>query len=212
MMKNWRSLLMTILFSLAPCFAEAVELEVAPLAVINAAAPSQRQNGTIHNWTGNTATGYGLLASVNLWDSPFYFETGMIYLNQSSERTTSGNLIEQKTHQLHIPFLIRFQFDEKIGIGFGGYTSIAKGSVLTSTDGAPTIESYSQSGILERDFGLILNARASINIIENFYCIIDGRYQHGLSNLSAIPPGLTGDYLNTRSMQAYLGISYHFSI
>jgi len=212
MIKNWRPLLLSMLFSFTPLIAHGLELEISPLVVINAAAPSQRQNGTTHTWTGDTATGYGLLASINLWDSPFHLETGMIYLNQYSERTTSGNLIEQKTHQIHVPFIVRFQFDEKVGIGIGGYTSIAKGSVLNTTNGTPSLETYSQAGIQERDFGLLLNARASIRIIENFYCIIDGRYQHGLSNLATIPPGTSGDYLNTRSMQAYLGISYHFSI
>ena len=153
-------------------------------------APSQKQNGNIYSWTGDLATGYGLLTSVTLFDTRFDFETGAIYLNQSSERDSSGTTVTQNTHVLHLPLLFRFNFDERVGVGIGAYGSFAQGSIPTGTH--------------DRDYGMLLSARASINIVPSLYFIVDGRYQHGFTNLANTPPGIVGDYLNTRSMQAYL--------
>ncbi len=171
-------------------------VEITPVVILNAAAPTQKQNGGSLSWTGNVASGFGLLTGFSLFDTPFDLEIGGVYLNHSSERDSGGTLLTLNTHHLHLPLLLRFNFDDRVSIGLGGYASIAKGNVSTS--------------IHDRDFGLLFSARASLKIVPQLYFIVDGRYQHGLSNLANIPPGIPGDLLNTRSMQAYLGFSYRF--
>lgn len=210
MMKFWRFIFLITLFCSSanatgkgtPQFAlqqsepSTIVVEINPVVLLNAAAPTQKQNGGSFGWTGEVATGFGLLTSFSIFDSPFDLETGAIYMNETSTRDVSGISVTQKVHEIHIPLLLRFNFDEKIGLGFGGYADIAKGSI--------------SPGIHDRDFGLLFSARASLMIVPQLYFIIDGRYQHGLSNLANIPPGVAGDVYNTRSMQAYLGLSYRF--
>ena len=205
MIKDWRSLF--ALHFLAATPVHALIIEVNPVAILNAAAPTQNQNGGSLGWTGDAATGFGLLTSFNLFDSSFDLETGAVYLNQLSERDSGGITITQKSHALHIPLLFRYNFDERIGLGLGGYASIAQGGITTAQGTTSTYVSYSSTNFHNRDFGLLFSARASLKIISQLYFIIDGRYQHGLTNLSNGP---AGDILNTRSMQAYLGLSYRF--
>ena len=212
MIKNWRFL---PFFLLAALNAQASQgkpqlilkqsdenpiiMEVTPVVILNAAAPTQTQNGSSLGWTGNVATGFGLLTSVSLFSTPFDAEIGAIYLNESSEREMSSVSQQRNSHHIHIPLVFRYNFDDKVGIGFGGYASFRQGNV----DASP-------SEIHNRDFGLLFSLRASLQIVPQFYFIVDGRYQHGLSNLANIPPGISGDLFNTRSMQAYLGLSYRF--
>lgn len=210
MINFWRLKSAALIFTLFPITSFALEIETNPVVIFNAAAPTQKQNGGSFGWTGDVATGFGLLTSYHLFESRFDLEIGAIYMNQTSERELSGSTLKQDSHHLHIPLLIRFNFDEKMAIGFGGYASIANGSITTLQNGNSTDATYNAAGIHNRDFGLLFSARASLMIIPQFYFIVDGRYQHGLSNLANIPPGVPGDIFNTRSMQAYLGLSYRF--
>jgi hypothetical protein len=223
MIKNWRFLFLLSIVS-SQSFASQgmpqfllkqsdetpIIMEVTPVVILNAAAPTQTQNGGSIGWTGAVATGFGLLTSVSLFSTPFDAEIGAIYLNQSSEREISSVTHQQNSHQLHVPLIIRYNFDDKVGIGFGGYASFGKGNITNSQNGTSSLSSYSESGIHNRDFGLLFSLRASLQIVPQFYFIVDGRYKHGLSNLANIPPGISGDIYNTRSMQAYLGLSYRF--
>ena len=180
------------------------------MVVLNAAAPTQLQNGTSLGWTGEVAPSFGLLTSYSLFNTPFDAEIGAIYLNQTSDRNNLGTNLAQQTHGIHLPLIFRYNFDERVGIGVGAYASIANGDITSVQNGVTSLSGYADRGIHNRDFGLLFSARASIGITPHFYVIIDGRYQHGLTNLSNIPPGTPGDYLNTRSVQAYLGLSYRF--
>lgn len=185
-------------------------MEVTPVVILNAAAPTQKQNGGSLGWTGNVATGFGLLTAISILDTSFDFEFGAVYMKQISTRDNAGTPQVQDTHNLHLPFLFRFNFDERIGLGFGGYAGIASGSVTNTQGGSTSLLTYNSVGIHDRDFGLLFSARASLKIVPQLYFIVDGRYQHGLSNLANTPPGMPGDVYNTRSMQAYLGLSYRF--
>ena len=158
--------------------AQAIIMEVTPVVILNAAASTQKQNLSNLGWTGDVATGFGFLTSFNLLDSNFTLETGAVYLNQLSERDSSGITVKQESHNLHLPLLIRYNFDEKMGIGIGGYAGIGQGSITTAQCGAATLSSYTDSGIHNRDFGLLISARASLRIISQLFFIVDGRYQH----------------------------------
>ncbi len=208
----WRSLsaLSLILCCNPPAYAKYFETNLA--MAISASAPSERFSGSNLRWTGNASTGMGIFLATNLGNSPFDMESGVIYQNENLERVQGSDTLTRKTHQLQIPLLIRYHFDEKMAIGLGGYTTIAQGSVLQEVNQIGTLSSYIDSGIKTRDFGLLLSARASLKIMEHWYLIIDGRYQHGLSNLASIPPRASQDFLNTRTFQAYLGISYRFGL
>lgn len=223
-LKNWRSIIavLPLLFASAPSFAmpqfllapENVPtiMEINPVVLLNAAAPTQKTMGTSQGWTGNVALGFGLLTAISLFNSPFDVEVGAIYMKQISERDSSGSTTKQENHNVHIPLLFRYNFDERVGIGFGGYAGFASGGITTSQNGSSSLTTYNDAGVHNRDFGLLFSARASLMIVPQLYFIVDGRYQHGLSNLANIPPGLAGDVLNTRSMQAYLGLSYRFAL
>ena len=211
--KNWRSvlvltttLLTTVFFTAVP--AQALLIEVNPVMTFSAAAPTQIQNGSSMGWTGNVAPGYGLLTSFNLFHSAFDAEIGAVYLNQASQRDASGTAVIQNTHAIHLPLLFRYNFDERVGLGFGGYANLAEGSINTVQGSSSTYSSYSNAGVQNRDFGLLVSARASIALVPHLSLILDGRYLHGLTNQTL--PGISGDTLNTRSMQAYVGLSYRF--
>lgn len=208
----WRFLAILTLVLVNANFAMANYFETNLAMGLSASAPSEQFSGNSLGWTGNTTTGLGLFIATNLGNSPFDLESGIISLGESLERIESGNTIARKIHHLEIPLLIRFHFDEQMAIGFGGYTTIAQGSVTNETNGVGGLSSYETAGIKTRDYGLLLSARASLKVIEHWYVIIDGRYQHGLSDLAAKPPRTSSDYLNTRSFQAFLGISYRFAL
>jgi hypothetical protein len=212
MTKNWRLMLFLVLLVAPGIKAQANYFEINAVGALNASAPSELKNGTSQGWTGNTTSGMGLLVATNLGSSPFDLETGAIYLNETSARIDSGNKVNRITLRLQIPLLIRYHFDERMALGIGGYAGIGQGSVITETNGTGVLNSYSDAGIKLQDYGLLLSARASLKILEQWYFIIDGRYQHGLSNLSQIPPGTAGDYINSRAFQANLGISYRFAM
>jgi hypothetical protein len=199
-MRNWRSFrscISLLILGLAPerSFAWIVELE--PTLQVNASAPSQRQNASTLSWTGRTTFGGGCFISVEIPGTPLFAQSGLIFSRGVSETIANQNLIENQTRTTHIPLVVRYQLDERFALGLGGYADFLN---------------QFPSGTHDRDFGLMISARASLPVIPRFRFIIDGRYQHGLSNLSNIPPGTIGDYLNTRNMQAYLGVSYLLSI
>jgi len=211
MMTHWRTLITGLIFLSLSHSAQALTLEFEPVLTVNAAAPSQQLNGSTLSWTSKTGFSGGVFISVGTENIPLVLETGLIQLKESSERVTPSSLLTRENTQLQIPLLLRYQFDDRFGIGVGAYTSFSTGSVLTSTNQSGTLESHATAGMQDRDMGLLISARASIPIVSDFRFVIDGRYQHGLSNRAAIPPGLSGDYFNTRSMQAFLGVGWVFS-
>lgn len=199
-MRNWRSWIAWFGFwmlGISPIPSIAMIIELEPVMQINAAAPSQRQNANSLSWTGRTTFGGGLLSSIEIPNTPLFAQIGFIFSHARSETTLASGIVESETRSLHVPLLVRYQVDDRFALGLGGYADIL---------------SQFPTGTHDRDFGLLISARASIPLIPRVRLIIDGRYQHGLSNLSNIPPGSIGDYLNTRNMQAYLGVSYLVSI
>src|ERR1035437_5182241 len=105
MIKNWRflfipSLLFFAITVQAPAYA--LFMEVNPVVLLNAAAPTQKQNGGSLRWTGDTANGFGMFTSVDLFSSRFDVEVGAVYLAQLSERVSAGSILKQETHNLHL--------------------------------------------------------------------------------------------------------------
>jgi hypothetical protein len=213
MMNHWRTLIIALISLPLSQPAQALFLEIEPILTVNAAAPLQQLNGTTLSWTSKTGISGGVLLSAGFEEAHLTLETGVIQLKESSERITPSSILTRENTRLQIPLVLRYQFDDRFGIGVGAYTSFSNGSVLTTTSSQSTsLESHVSAGIQERDMGLLICARASIPIVSDLRFVIDGRYQHGLSNLAMIPPGAAGDYHNTRSMQAFLGLSWMIQI
>jgi hypothetical protein len=158
---------------------------------LNYAAPTDIRSGSEQHWTGDAASIFGFSVDIPFSVGPFSFETGLFLKSSKSEHTVNGVTGTTANTWTDIPLLVHFHFDERISFGLGGYWSF-----LRSADAANPATSP--------DSGLILDLRARIPISENFSFVLDGRYIHGLNNLAT----LTGNTLNTRSVQALLGVAY----
>ncbi len=180
--------------------------ELTAIGGVNFAAPTQNTSGARVNWTGSDGLTYGALASFNLFNSPFEFESGLIEATQNTQEQISP-VLNQSMHWLEIPLLVRFKLDPAIGIGVGGYLAYGQGSVLRSQGSNEALSSFSSVGLNNRDSGLLFNLRARFAFAPPVFLIVDGRYFHGLTNLAT-----TGgsDVYNTRSIQIFGGISYEF--
>lgn len=197
MLAFWRPILLWLLF-LVPASSIAFDLRIIPAFILNASAPTQIQSGNSLGWTGSLAPGFGLNLAFPLGDSPIDFESGFHQLNESSSRQSSGQSQTRTARSIHIPALIRFHLDSKFSLATGGYSS--------------TLTSSTSSDLHDRDFGLLFCVRSSFPITSRLDFMIEGRYQHGLTNLANPTPSLSGDLFNSRSMQAHLGMVYRLSL
>ena len=172
----------------------------------NFGAPTQNLNGVAINWTGKPGLTFGGLIAFNLVGS-LDFETGVIHATQKTEQAITP-ILNESMNWLEIPLLLRFQLDESLAFGLGGYVAFAQGDV-TQSQGVQTQRSYSSLGLKSNDSGVMVNLRARFAFAPPVYLVIDGRYLHGITNLAT-----TGgsDIYNTRSIQALAGISYDFGM
>jgi hypothetical protein len=180
--------------------------ELTGLGGVNYASPTQRTNGLDIHTTGNASATFGLLAAIQLFDSGFDFETGILSLGQQTERDDIIPNVITKMQFVQIPFLIRYNLDESIGLGFGFYTAFAQGNVQSTQNNFTTEIPYEALFLNKTDTGLILNIRARFAIAPPLYVALDARYQHGLTNLAQNPI----DLYNTRSIQVMGGLTYQF--
>lgn len=192
--------LLCLLILTAPAPARAIDFSL--LGGLNYAAPTQTLSGADQHWTGESGFSFGGTVGISLWDLPFDFETGAFLLNENS--SSNSVISSRKNKMLQIPFVVRYNFDEHIGLGVGGYFAFGQGNVESTVGGLPVSSSYSAAGESDTDSGLILNLRARFNLAPPFYFILDARYQHGLSDRSLSP----GDVFNTRSIQGFAGFQF----
>jgi hypothetical protein len=157
------------------------------LGGLHFAAPTEIISGSDSRWTGVAAPEWGLTVGKSLLFVPFEIETGVFFQGEESQREIPGTRLTRSARHTQVPLVIRFQFDQNISMGAGGYVSWAH---------QPTQE--------KMDAGLIINARAHFNLIPTLVFILDARYQHGLSNRATA----ANDLLNTRSVQGFAGIQF----
>jgi hypothetical protein len=186
---------------------EAHALEVTALGGATYAAPTERNaNGTM-TWTGNSAFSYGITASYPIFDLPFELETGLFSIANEIEGAVNGVDTTRKSRALHVPFLLRFNFDPWISLAAGGYYSSGQGNVDTSASGTTVSQSYAAAGLLPDDAGLLIGLKAKLHVTTFMNFVLDARYQHGLKNVAS-----SSAYLyNTRSVQVFAGLGFDFT-
>ena len=180
--------------------------EITAVGGLNYGAPSQTLGGISQQQTGDAAAAFGVLAAVNLFDSSFDLESGVIFATQQSDYQTLP-VFTRKISWTIIPAVVRYNFDENLAIGAGAYAAFAGNNSDQIQNGFTTTINYSALNLSPNDAGMIANSRARFAVAPPFYFIIDARYLYGLKNLA-----LNGiDVYNTRSVEAFVGISYRFA-
>jgi len=157
---------------------------------LNYAAPSDIRSGIDQRSTGLAAPIFGLGLDLALAGLPLSFETGLL-LRSSESETGITPATRASGSWTDIPLLLHYHFDSSVSLGIGGYWGFFRNGSAIQKSESP-------------DSGLILDLRARIHLTELWSMVIDGRYAHGLANLSSIP----GDTYNTRSVQFMLGVSH----
>jgi hypothetical protein len=173
------------LLLLLPASASAAGLGI--FGGLNYAAPTDIRSGQDLRPTGAAATVFGASLDLPLSELPFSFESGL-FLKSSKSESANGTATGEWTD---LPLLIHYHFDPSVSLGAGGYWSFFRSGNAIRESESP-------------DSGFLLDLRARIRISENFTLLVDGRYLHGLANLSATP----ADTYNTRSIQFLAGVGY----
>jgi hypothetical protein len=185
-MRKARQLLLLLVFICTPVLAA----ELSILGGLNYAAPTDIRSGLDQRPTGSAAPVFGLGIDLPFSELPFSFESGFFLKSSLSESPLTAPTVN-KGEWTDIPLLVHYHFDPSVSLGLGGYWSFFRsGDAIQKTESP--------------DSGILLDLRARIRISDSFFFLVDGRYLHGLSNLSAIP----GDTYNTRSIQFLAGASY----
>lgn len=204
-MSRRASLILFFLLALLPS-TKALAIEITGLGGLNFAAPTETANSLERHWTGSAGVSYGLTFALPLFDSPFDLETGVFMINENSdiEGATGTTPSNRKTRILQLPLVVRFNFDEHIGLGIGGYLGMGQGNVESTIASVISSQTYESLGLNKNESGLILNVRARFDLAPPLFFVLDARYQHGLSDRST----LSGDQFNTRSVQGFAGLQY----
>jgi hypothetical protein len=164
--------------------------DITALGGINYSAPTDLRSGSDQRWTGDAAPLFGLSLDLPFSELPFSFETGF-FLKESRSEKTNPSLTSTSGSWTDIPLLVHYHFDPFMSLGLGGFWSFfRKGDTIAQSESP--------------DSGLLMDLRAHIHLSEVISLILDARYAHGLSNLSAV----AGDTYNTRSVQFLMGASY----
>lgn len=166
--------------------------EITILGGLNFGSPTQRINGLDQHWIGNAAPAFGLLLGTQLFESRFDLESGVLFLSTQYEQNSNSVVITKKQESTHIPILIRFNFDQSVSLGFGGYLAYSRGTRDTT--------------LTAGDQGLLISLKARFRLLTTLHLILDARYQHGLANMAI----LTSDLYNTRSVQILSGLALLF--
>ena len=167
--------------------------EVTAVGGLNFAAPTQITSGVDQHWVGKSALSYGILIAHPILQSSFDFETGAVLLSSQYEQTVSGQTNIKTQNSTLIPLIIRYNFDERVGLGAGAYLSYARGN--------------RDEALSRGDQGVLVSLRANFNLFPLASLILDARYQHGLANMAV----KSSDLFNTRSVQFLTGICFSFS-
>jgi hypothetical protein len=181
--------------------------EISAFGGYHYAAPTESILGVDQGWTGSAGVAYGIAALLPLFETPFSLESGVFLYGSASERNASGVQETRKTDWTSVPVLLHFHFDSSVSIGAGGYAAFSRGMVSTASNGINVNQAYDTAQIQTVDAGLLFDLRARFRISPAFCLVLDGRYQHGLRDLSTI----TTKTLFTRSVQALAGIAYDFN-
>jgi hypothetical protein len=180
--------------------------EITALGGANFSNPTETNANGKMDWTGNSAFSYGASVTVSLFTTPFDLEAGVFYLASEVAGKVSNVDLIRRQHALHLPVLIRYNFDPWVSLALGGYYSSGKGSVEDVTGGVTSRQTYAAAGLLPDDIGLIFGMKAKIHLSREVSLVIDGRYQHGLRNLAS-----NSAYVyNTRSIQGFTGLGFDF--
>ncbi len=200
-MPFFRTFLMLLLIS-----APAKAFDIAALGGLNYAAPTEHASGIDQHFTGDAASDFGITLGEKLFDSSFDFETGFFLLSEKSEQNVTGPTLIRSTQAKHIPFIIRYRFDDSMSLGLGGYASFYDGNVDTNLNNVTTRQTSEQANLYRNDFGILISLRAKLHLTKDFFLVLDARYQHGLTNLAT----QSADVHNTRSIQTLAGILFYF--
>ena len=155
------------------------------------AAPTESVQGASQKWTGDAGTSYGASLGFGIFDSPFALELGAFSIAATSRQESGGVTTVRTFKSLEIPVLLRFRFDQAFSLGIGPYLAI-----LNQLSGAT-------GQFQNQDRGVIISLQAKMHLFSAIFLLLDGRYQHGLTNLAT----QSGDLLNTRSVQGFTGLS-----
>ena len=190
MIKGMKALSILLLFF---CFDSAQATELSLVGGLNYAAPTQKISGVGQNWTGNAAPTYGFFINTSIFGTAFDAETGLLFLTSTyGQPDSQGNMSDKTMHSTQIPFLLRFNIDEAISLGVGGYLA------YTGEGRDPALSVGDQ--------GLVADIRAKFHVLPQIHLLLDARYQHGLANQAII----STDSYNTRSVQFLAGIGIDF--
>ncbi len=160
------------------------------LGGFNYAAPTDIQAGVDQRPTGSAAPAFGMALDLPFSDLPFSFESG-VFLKSSRSESSVGGSGERTGQWTDIPLTVHYHFDPSVSLGAGGYWSFFRSGNAIQGSESP-------------DSGILLDLRAHIRVTDDLFFLVDGRYLHGLTNLSAV----AGDTYNTRSVQILAGASY----
>jgi hypothetical protein len=160
------------------------------LGGLNYAAPTDIRSGLDQHPTGSAAPIFGLGIDLPFSELPFSFESGLFLKSSQSKASTSG-ATDRSGEWTDIPLLVHYHFDPSVSLGMGGYWSFFRSGDAIQKSESP-------------DSGILFDLRARIRVSDSISILLDGRYLHGLSNLSAV----AGDTYNTRSVQFLAGFAY----
>lgn len=152
----------------------------------------------------NTAVGFtaGLLGNYQV-NELFSLEAGLYYSPRNFSYQVNNNGILQNTkitaNMIEIPIVARVWFAQYFSLGFGPYLAFGMGNVNVDSpnnnqNGFNNFNqqqqqtgsiSYQAAGMNSFDFGILGSAQAKVPVANNFYLLVDGRFNFGLSDLRA---------------------------
>ncbi len=181
-------------------------MQVSLLGGMSFAAPTYSFGSAIQTTSSTGALAFGALIALPLQYS-FEFESGLIYQNIKFTAQGSQSSTDFQFKEIQIPFLLRYQVDEKVGFGFGAYWGVGASAVTTSTASGAQTSTFSDLNLYSNDFGLLFNIRALIPLDGQFSAVIDGRYLLGLEERAK---DVSIASYKTRSIEILAGISFEF--
>lgn len=205
---KWIPILAISMFSYAQ---ESSALTVAGLGGLNYATPSQDADAADASFenSADAAFAFGGILALPFGEG-VEFETGLFY--RTNTYTTDSSLrgvnLSETTYSyknVRIPALLRFTALPIISFGGGVFYEIGTGQVEATNEknGTTVSQSFADSSLKDRNYGLALNARLSLPLLPTMLTgIVDVSYDYGLRNLS-----MDGDYdYKSRNLMALIGI------
>lgn len=159
---------------------------------------------TVANKTG---FGGGMMIEFPL-GSKVGFEIGAVYTPYIYGLTSSGLDWTISWNMIHAPALFRFHFGNVFSLGLGGYYGMAMGKMkLKATALGQTVEAEDDlDSAAKSDYGVVGSMGFTFRLGKSMRFILEGRYLHGLKNLSA--SSSTTAYFS--HMQGLAGFGFEF--